>query len=55
LTASQDRIAQEISKLREVEQYLLYKTAYKEPESAPRSAAPAATAHKPGRRPSAGR
>jgi hypothetical protein len=46
LTATQERIAQEISRLREVEQYLLYKTSYKEPEPAPRTAAHAAAAHK---------
>ena len=57
LTASQDKIAKEIAKLREVEQYLLYKTSYREPEPAMRpvasAAAPAgAAAHKPARRPS---
>jgi len=58
LTASQDKIAKEIAKLREVEQYLLYKTSYREPEPAMRpvaasAAAPAgAAAHKPVRRPS---
>jgi hypothetical protein len=55
LAATQERIAQEITKLREVEQYLLYKTSYKEPEPALRPAvAPAATSgtthHKPVRR-----
>jgi hypothetical protein len=52
LTASQERIAKEIAKLREVEQYLLYKTSYREPEPAVRPAAPAGAAHKPVRRPS---
>jgi hypothetical protein len=47
LTAAQEQIAQEIAKLREVEQYLLYKTAYKETEPRP---APT-TARKPLRRP----
>jgi TRAP-type C4-dicarboxylate transport system permease small subunit len=51
LTATQEQIAQEIAKLREVEQYLLYKASYKDP--APRAVAPATQAHKPLRRPSA--
>jgi hypothetical protein len=51
LTATQAQIAQEIAKLREVEQYLLYRTSYKEPESAPlRAVAPAPSARKPLRR-----
>lgn len=49
LTATQERIAQEIAKVREVEQYLLYKISYKEPEPASR---PATAGHKPARRPS---
>jgi hypothetical protein len=44
LTATQEQIAQEIAKLREVEEYLLYKISYKEPEAAPRPAVPAAAA-----------
>jgi hypothetical protein len=47
LTASQERIAEEIAKLREVEQYLLYKTSYKGDESAPPRPV---TAHRPTRR-----
>jgi hypothetical protein len=51
LTATQAQIAQEIAKLREVEQYLLYKTSYKEPESAPpRAVAPTTSARRPLRR-----
>jgi hypothetical protein len=59
LTATQERIAQEIVKVREVEQYLLYKISYKEPELVPRAvtlvAATAPSAHKHVRRPSARR
>jgi hypothetical protein len=51
--AAQDRIAQELAKLREVEQYLLYRASYKEPEQALRPAAsPATTAAAHKRRPS---
>jgi hypothetical protein len=53
LAATQDRIAQELAKLREVEQYLLYRASYKEPEQALRPAAsPATTAAAHKRRPS---
>jgi hypothetical protein len=48
LTAAQDQVVQEIAKLREVEQYLLYKMAYKETEPRP---APTTQGHKPLRRP----
>jgi hypothetical protein len=52
LTASQEKIAQELARLREVEQYLLYKTSHREPEPAVRPLASAAgAAHKPVRRP----
>jgi hypothetical protein len=50
LTASQERIAQEIAKLREVEQYLLYKTSYKEEPALRPSASAATGGHKPARR-----
>ncbi len=48
LTAGQEQIAKEIAKVREVEQYLLYKTSYKEEAPPARSAA---VGHKPARRP----
>ena len=54
LTASQEKIAKELARLREVEEYLLYKTSYREPEPAVRpvasAAARAGAAHKPVRR-----
>jgi hypothetical protein len=55
LTASQGRIAQEITKIREVEQYLLYEASYKAAESKaadplPRPSVPLPL-HKPPRRP----
>jgi hypothetical protein len=46
LTVSQGQIAQEITQLREIEQYLLYKASYKATDSLPRPA----PAHKPTRR-----
>jgi hypothetical protein len=52
LAAGQDQIAKEIAKVREVEQYLLYKTSYKGEEAAS-SARPVtlpAVGHKPTRR-----
>jgi hypothetical protein len=54
LTASQEQIAKEIAKVREVEQYLLYKTSYKTADAAPPRpvTAPAVHVHKPTRRPS---
>ena len=48
LTASQGQIAQEITKIREVEQYLLYKTSYKAADPLPRPFP--VPAHKPARR-----
>lgn len=48
LTASQGQIAQEITKIREVEQYLLYKTSYKAADALPRPVP--APVHKPPRR-----
>ena len=50
LTASQAEIAQEIAKVREVEQYLLYKTSYKGDEEAVSTRPATGQAHKPGRR-----
>jgi hypothetical protein len=54
LTASQTQIAQEIAKVREVEQYLLYKTSYKgeeapsaKPVAPPAHAAPAHKTRRP--------
>ncbi len=51
LTESQGRIADEIAKIREIEQYLVYKTSYKAAETPPPQPA-AAPARKPARRPS---
>ncbi len=50
LSAGQERIAEEIAKVREVEQYLLYKTSYKGDEGTPARPATAVVGHKPGRR-----
>jgi len=52
LTASQEQIAKEIAKVREVEQYLLYKTSYKAADTAPPRpvTAPVVHVHKPTRR-----
>jgi hypothetical protein len=51
LTAGQAEIAQEIAKVREVEQYLLYKTSYKSDEGAVPARPAAGHVHnKPGRR-----
>jgi hypothetical protein len=52
LAASQERIAEEIAKVREMEQYLLYKTSYKGDEAAasPSARPVTAAAHKTGRR-----
>jgi hypothetical protein len=50
LTASQAEIAQQIAKVREVEQYLLYKTSYKGDEVAVSTRPVTGQAHKPGRR-----
>jgi hypothetical protein len=56
LTASQEKIAEEIAKVREIEQYLLYKTSYKGEEAAsPSPARPVTAAHRPGRRSSSSR
>jgi hypothetical protein len=54
LAASQERIAEEIAKVREVEQYLLYKSSYKGEEAAAPTPRPVTTsAHRPARRQSA--
>jgi hypothetical protein len=52
LTANQERIAEEIAKVREVEQYLIYKASYKPAETspAPQQRPVTTSAHKPGRR-----
>jgi hypothetical protein len=51
LTASQERIVEEIAKVREVEQYLLYRSSYRGEGAAPSTPQPAtASAHKPSRR-----
>jgi hypothetical protein len=51
LAASQERIADEIAKVREVEQYLLYKSSYKGEEAAAPAPRPVTTsAHRPARR-----
>jgi hypothetical protein len=52
LTASQAEIAQEIAKVRELEQYLLYKTSYRGDEEAVPSRP--VTGHRSGRRSSSG-
>src|SRR5262249_8794700 len=54
LTASQEQIAKEITKLREVEHYLLYKTSYKAAEAPLSRTVIASAVHvrKPTRRPS---
>jgi hypothetical protein len=54
LTATQERIAEEIARVREVEQYLVYKTSYKAGETSP-SRPVTVSAHKPGRRLSSAR
>jgi hypothetical protein len=56
LTASQHQIAEEIAKVREIQQYLLYKTSYKGEETAPGRPVTAQVGqnqvgHKPTRRP----
>jgi hypothetical protein len=51
LTESQVRIAEEIAKIREIEQYLVYKTSYKAAETPPPQPV-VAPARKPARRPS---
>jgi hypothetical protein len=51
LTATQERIAEEIAKVREIEQYLIYKTSYKVAETPPPQPI-TASAHKSARRPS---
>jgi hypothetical protein len=50
LAASQERIAEEIAKVREVEQYLLYRASYKGDAAASSPPARPAAAHRPGRR-----
>ena len=50
LTAGQAEIAQEIAKVREVEQYLLYKTSYKGDEEAVSTRPATGQGHKSGRR-----
>ena len=50
LTAGQAEIAQEIAKVREVEQYLLYKTSYRGDEEAVSTRPVTGQAHKPRRR-----
>lgn len=49
LTAGQERIAEEIGRVREVEEYLLYKTSYKGAEAAPARPPVTTSAHR-GRR-----
>jgi hypothetical protein len=51
LTAGQEQIAKEIAKVREVEQYLLYKASYRGEETPPARLATAAVGHKTTRRP----
>jgi hypothetical protein len=51
LTAGQEQIAEEIAKVREVEQYLLYKASYKGEEARPARPVTAAVGRKPARRP----
>jgi hypothetical protein len=50
LTVGQEQIAKEIAKIREVEQYLLYKASYKGEEAPPLRSVTAPTGHKPARR-----
>jgi hypothetical protein len=50
LTTSQLRITEEITKVREVEQYLLYKTSYKGEEASPARPVTVPVGHKPMRR-----
>ena len=52
LAAGQEQIAKEIAKVREVEQYLLYKTSYKSEETSPPRPVTAPVGHRPTRRPS---
>jgi hypothetical protein len=50
LTASQQQIAEEIVKVRELEQYLLYKTSFKGEDASPARPVAAPVGHKPTRR-----
>jgi hypothetical protein len=53
LAAGQEQIAKEIARVREVEQYLLYKTSYKGEEASPPRPVTAPVGHRPTRRPAA--